>query len=65
MPANPDHIKRRKVLSEDYQDEKITIDCYTNSAIRIYRGDEDEPEKNVWLDNLEKRELLKVLKEEV
>lgn len=65
MPANPDNISRREVISEEYHDEKVTIDFYTNSAIRIYRGDEDDPENNVWLDNLEKRELLKILKEEV
>ena len=65
MPANPENIGRREVLSEDYHDEKITIDFYTNSAIAIYRGDEDNPEGRVWLDNLEKRELLKILKEEV
>ena len=65
MPANPENIARREVLSDDYHDEKVTIDFYTNSAIAIYRGDEDGREGRVWLDNLEKRELLKILKEEV
>ena len=65
MPANSKNVKRREVLSGDYADEKVTIDLYTNSAIAIYRGDEDNPEGRVWLDNLEKRELLKVLKEEL
>jgi hypothetical protein len=74
MPANPKQIARREVLSEDYHDEKVHIDFYTNSAIRIYRADKDAnaPDdeavgngKTVWLDNLEKRELLKILKEEV
>jgi len=68
MPAPPENIQRREVLSDDYHDEKVTIDFYTNSAIAIYRGDEDEAMgggNRVWLDNLEKRELLKVLKEEV
>ena len=71
-PANPDHIKRREILSEDYHDEKIHINFYTNSTIRIYRADDDVmcPDdeamangKTVWLDNLEKQELLRVLKE--
>ena len=74
MPANPNNVKRREVLSEDYHDEKVHIDFYTNSCIRIYRGDDDKvcPDDDaemrgttVWLDNLEKRELLEVLKEEV
>jgi len=65
MPANPDHIQRREVISEDYHDEKVTVDFYTNSAVRIYRGDEDDPEKNVWLDNLEKRVLVGLLNDEV
>lgn len=64
MPANPEHIEKREVLSEDYHDEKVTIDFYTNSAIAIYRGDEDDPENRVWLDNLEKRELLAVLSDQ-
>jgi hypothetical protein len=64
MPANPEHVGRREVLSEDYHDEKARIDFYTNSAIAIYRGDQNEP-KRVWLDNLEKRELLKVLQSEI
>jgi len=63
MPANPAHIQRREVISEEYQENKITIDFYTNNAIAIYRGDEDNPESRVWLDNLEKKELLKVLEE--
>jgi len=41
MPANPDHIKRREVLSEDYHDERIHIDFYTNSTVRIYRANDD------------------------
>jgi hypothetical protein len=70
MPANPDHIKRREVLSDDYQEEKVHIDFYSNNTIRIYRADPDShaPDDDaidkgqaVWLDNLEKRELLKVL----
>jgi len=74
MPANPDHIKRREVLSDDYADEKVHIDFYSNSAVRIYRADPDAncPDddamrkgQTVWIDNLEKRELLKVLKEEI
>jgi len=71
MPANPDHIKRREVLSDDYQEEKVHIDFYTNSAVHIYRADPDshapdddgiDKGRAVWLDNLEKRELLKALK---
>jgi len=74
MPANPNNIARREVLSEDYHDEKLFIDFYTNSCIRIYRADEDarSPDddavgkgQTVFIDNLEKRELLKILKEEV
>lgn len=65
MPANPNNIKRRVVLSDDYQDEKVTIDFYTNSTIRIYRGDEDDDENNIWLDNLEKRALSEAMSEEV
>ena len=70
MPVNPDHIKRREVLSDDYQEEKVHIDFYTNSTIRIYRADPDAncPDddairkgKAVALDNLEKRELIKAL----
>lgn len=74
MPANSENIARREVLSEDYHDEKVHIDFYTNSAIRIYRADPDAdcPDdeavgngKTVWLDNLEKRELKRVLDDEV
>jgi hypothetical protein len=65
MPAPPEHKRRTDVLSEEYHDRKVTIDFYTNSAIRIYRGDEDDDEQNVWLDNLEKRELLRVLNDEL
>ena len=65
MPANPNNIARRVVLSEDYASEKVTIDFYTNSCIAIYRGDEDDPEGRVWMDNLEKRELCRTLSEEV
>lgn len=65
MPANPEHIQRREVLSEDYHDTKVTIDFYTNSVIAIYRGDEDNPAGRVWMDNLEKRELLRVLQDEL
>jgi len=74
MPANPEHVKRREVLSDDYHDDKVHIDFYTNSAVRIYRADPEasSPDDDgmakgatVWLDNLEKRELLKILKEEV
>ena len=68
MPANPEHVGRREVLSEDYHGKKARIDFHTNSAIAIYRGGEDEAMENgdrVWLDNLEKRELLKVLQSEI
>lgn len=63
MPSNPKNVERREVLSDDYHDEKVTIDFYTNSAVAIYRGDEDDPEGRVWLDNLEKRELIDALNE--
>jgi hypothetical protein len=72
MPATSDNIDERVVVSDDYQDEKIHVDFYSNSCIRIYRADPDAdcPDddgqmrgKSVWLDNLEKRELLRVLKE--
>ena len=74
MPAPKENIKRREVLSDDYADEKVYIDFYTNSAIRIYRADPEAscPDddammkgQTVWIDNLEKRELLKILKEEI
>jgi hypothetical protein len=74
MPANPANVRRREELSDDYHDEKIHIDFYTNNAVRIYRADPEAaaPDddamgkgQTVWLDNLEKRELLKILKEEV
>ena len=65
MPANPKNIKRREVISDEYADEKVTVEFYTNSAVAIYRGGPDEQENRVWLDNLEKRELLKVFKEEI
>jgi hypothetical protein len=74
MPVNPEHLRRREVLSDDYQEEKVHIDFYTNNAVHIYRADPDSetPDDDavdkgqaVWLDNLEKRDLLKVLKEEV
>jgi hypothetical protein len=65
MPANPTHIKRREVISGEYVENKITVDFYTNNAIAIYRGDEDVPDSRIWLDNLEKRELLTLMKEEV
>jgi hypothetical protein len=74
MPANPDNVDRRVVLSDDYADEKVFIDFYTNSAIRVYRADPDAayPDddadakgQTVWLDNLEKRALRDVLTEEL
>jgi len=65
MPANPKHIQRREVISGEYQEHKITVDFYTNNAIAIYRGDEDSPNSRIWIDNLEKRELLKLMEEEV
>jgi len=68
MPANPENVGRREVLSEDYHEDKVTIDCYTNNAIAIYRGDEETSEWNngrVWLDSNEKRALYEVLKEEL
>lgn len=61
MPANPKDVARREVLSDDYHDKKTTIDFYTNGAIAIYRGDEDEPVGRVWLDAKEKAALLEVL----
>lgn len=65
-PANPENIERRVVLSEDYHDKKVTIDFYTNSAIAIYRGEEDNPDTDrVWLDNLEKHALFEALSEDV
>ena len=63
MPANPSNIKDRVVLSEDYHDEKVTVDFYTNSAVAIYRGDEDDPSGRVWLDNLEKQALKDALED--
>lgn len=65
MPVPPSNLQRREVLSEDYHDDKITIDFYTNSAIAIYRGDEVSFKNRVWFDNLEKQELLSILKEEL
>ena len=65
MPANPANIQRREVISGEYVENKITVDFYTNNAIAIYRGDEDVPDSRIWLDNLEKRELLTLMKEEV
>jgi hypothetical protein len=65
MPPNPEHVKRRVELSDDYHDETAVVDFYTNSAIAIRRGGVDEQDNRVWLDNLEKRELLKVMKEEI
>jgi len=65
MPANPANIKRREVISGEYVENKITVDFYTNNAIAIYRGDEDVPDSRIWLDNLEKRELLTLMEEEV
>jgi len=74
MPASKEKIKSREALSDDYVDEKVYIDFYTNSAIHIFRADPDShsPDDDgvdkgqaVWLDNLEKRELLKILREEL
>jgi len=65
MPANPANIQRREVISGEYVENKITVDFYTNNAIAIYRGDEDVPDSRIWLDNLEKRELLTLMEEEV
>ena len=65
MPANPANIKRREVISGEYVENKITVDFYTNNAIAIYRGDEDVPDSRIWLDNLEKRELCKILNDEI
>ena len=74
MPANPDNVERRVVISEEYQDLKVHVDVYSNSAIRVYRADpnasspDDDGIKHgssVWLDNIEKRELLTVLEEEI
>ena len=64
MPANPSNVDRREVLSDDYHDEKVTIDFYSNGAIAIYRGDEDDFDNGrVWLDSLEKQALAEVLNE--
>jgi len=65
MPANPANIQRREVISGEYVENKITVDFYTNNAIAVYRGDEDVPDSRIWLDNLEKRELLTLMEEEV
>jgi len=64
MPANPDHVDNTVELSEDYHDDKATIDFYSNSAVAIGRNREDAQE-GVWLDNLEKRELYAALKKEL
>jgi hypothetical protein len=53
MPPDPSNVERRETISGDYHDEKVTVEFYTNSSVRIYRGDVDDPEDNVWLDNLE------------
>jgi len=64
MPANPNHIRRREVISEQYHGEKVTVDFYTNSAVAIYRGHQDNPNR-VWLDNLEKQALRELLNDEL
>lgn len=64
MPPNPENVKRNVELSYDYHESKAFIDVYTNSAIAIGR-DREDPEEGVWLDNLEKRKLYEVLKEEL
>jgi hypothetical protein len=65
MPANPENKDRSETISESYHDSKVTVDFYTNNAMAIYRGDEDMPDGRVWMDNLEKRELLEVLQDEI
>lgn len=74
MPVNPDNLAERKILSDDYHDEKIFIDFYTNSCIRIYRADPEAtcPDddagmkgQEVWLDNLEKQALQEALNKEL
>jgi len=74
MPANPNNVNSRDVLSDDYHDDKIHVDFYTNSCMRIYRADpdttcpDDDAEikgTSVWLDGLEKQALLERLKEEL
>jgi len=64
MPADPTHIRRREVISDDYHSEKVTVDFYTNSAVAIYRGDQNNPDR-VWLDNLEKRKLRELLNDQL
>jgi len=59
MPANPNHIRRREVISEDYHDKKVVVEFYTNNALRIYRG--EDRDDGVWLDNLEKQALAELL----
>jgi len=62
MPPNPNNVEATITLSEDYHDDKATIDFYTNSAIDIGRNREN-PEEGVWLDSNEKYQLLEALKE--
>lgn len=64
MPPNPRNVENILTLSEDYHDEKVQLYIYSNSAIEIVRGDIDLGE-SVWLDNLEKRELLSALEDHV
>lgn len=62
MPPNPNHVEQLVVLSEDYHDEKATVDFYTNSAMAIGR-DREDPGEGVWLDSNEKRALYEALDE--
>lgn len=63
MPANPQNVKKRVVISDGYQNEQAYIEFYTNSCMAIARGKDGEDLDRVWLDNLEKQTLHEELNE--
>jgi hypothetical protein len=60
MPANPENVEDRIVLSDDYQDKKIVLEIYTNSSLAVQRGGEVLGDR-VWFDGKEKQALFKAL----
>lgn len=61
MPPDPSNVEERLVLSEDYQDEKVWIEFYTNSSVAIGRGEDEVSQDRVWLDGLEKQAVFDAL----
>jgi len=61
MPPHPDNVEERLVISDDYQDDKVWIEFYTNTSVAIGRGEEGPAQDRVWLDGKEKHGIFDAL----